>query len=312
MNTGSAQTRGRTMQAQSLRTPLLLNAVFSMVNGLVLVLASPLVASWLGPRATWIYMVLGGGLLLFAFLLGILAVHPTPLRLLAVTCADVAWVVSTTAALFVWRHDFTSMGWGLVFGINAIVLALAWFQQHSIRNAFHVPSGEQDESQVCIAVNTPVAADAFWRVLADLGAIHRYMPELKLSALTVGERAGVGCVRTCENVRGQVWSEQCEQWDEGKSFTVTFLTDAPGFPFPFSKMRGGWRVVPNATGCRVEVWWRVVPRHPSIASVLLPLMAAGAQRSFGGVIARMAEAAQQRSVSSGTPSVLPRLHAALC
>jgi Polyketide cyclase / dehydrase and lipid transport len=312
MNTLSTQTGGPTIHAQSLRTPLLLNAVFSGINGLVLFLASPAVATWLGPQTTWIYMYLGVGLLLFALLLSIVAVRPTPLSLLAITGADVVWVVSTTAALLVWRYDFTSVGWGLVLGTNAAILALAWFQQRSIRKAFQVPSGEPDEYQVCIGVDTPVAADAFWRVLADLGGIHRYMPELKSSALTVGEVGGVGCVRTCENVRGQVWSEKCEQWEEGKSFSVTFLTNAPGFPFPFSAMRGGWHVVPNAHGCRVEVWWRVIPHHPSTASVVLPLMAAGAQRRIAGVIARMTHAAQRRSISSGTPSVFPRLHAALC
>lgn len=312
MNTRSTQTGGRTIHTQSLRIPLLLNATFSGVNGLLLFLVSSMVATWLGPQATWIYMVLGVGLLLFALLLSILAVRPTPLGLLVVTSADVAWIVSTTAAVLVWRHDFTSMGWGVVFGTNVVVLALAWFQQYSIRKAFHVPFGEPDEYQICIAVDAPITADTFWGVLADLRAIHRYMPELKSSVLTVGETAGVGCIRTCENLKGQVWSEQCEQWEEGKSFSVTFLTDAPGFPFPFSKMRGGWHVAPNATGCRVEVWWRVVPRRPSTTSIVLPLMAAGAQRSFPGVIARMADAAQGRSVSSGTPSVLPRLHAALC
>ncbi len=312
MSTVSAPTGGSAIYVQTLRPPLLLNAVFSGANGLLLILASPMVATWLGPQATGMYALLGVGLLLFGVTLGIVAVRPTPLAVLAITGADVAWVVSTTAVLLVWRHDFTPLGWGLVLATNAVVSALAWFQQRSIRKAFQAPSGAPAEYQVCIAVNVPVAADAFWSVLADLGAIQRYMPALKSSALTVGETSGVGCVRTCENVKGQVWSEKCEQWDEGRSFGVTFLTDAPGFPFPFSKMRGGWRVAPNATGCRVEVWWRLVPRRPLTAAVILPLMAAGAQRSFAGVVERMARVAQGRPIDSGTPSALPRLHVALC
>lgn len=312
MNTHPTQPEERTLQVHPLRTPLLLNAVFSGSNGLLLFFAAPLMATWLGPPTTWIYTVLGVGLLLFTLLLGILSVRPTPLGLLAVTTADVAWVVCTTAALFIWRHDFTPMGWSVVLGTNVVVLTLAWFQQYSIRKAFQVPSGEPNEYHVCIAVDAPVAADAFWSVLADLEAIHRYMPELRSSSLTLGERAGEGCIRTCENVKGQVWSEQCEQWNEGQSFSVTFLTDAPGFPFPFSKMRGGWHVVPNATNCRVEVWWRVVPRRPSIASVLLPLMAIRAQRSFSSVIERMANAAHRQSTHAGSPPAFPRLHAALC
>lgn len=300
------------MNSQMLRPPLLMNAVFSGANGLLLTLAPVLIASWLGPKTTGIYSLLGVGLLLFCLTLGLLAARPTPLAVLAITAADLGWVISTTGALLVWRHDFTSLGFTLVVGTNVIVWTLAWFQLRSIRDIFQARGGSPDEYQVCIAVDTPVTADAFWRVLADLGSIQRYSPALKSSALTVGERSGIGCVRTCENTKGQVWSERCEEWEEGQSFVVTFLTDHPGFPFPFAKMRGGWRVAPSAAGCRVEVWWRVVPRQPWTAAVVLPLMAASAQRTFAGVVARMAGAAQGPPFGSGILPAIPRLHATLC
>lgn len=302
----------KAIPAQPLRLPLLLNAVFSGVNGLLLLCASPMVATWLGPQATWIYTVLGSGLLLFVVILSTAAVRPTPVGSLAITGADVMWVIFTTTSLFIWRDHFTSLGWGLVLGTNAVVLALVWYQQRAIRTVFQAPGCEQDEYHVCIAVDTPVAADAFWKVLADLGAIHRYMPTLRSSVITMGETPGVGCIRTCEDVNGQVWSEQCEQWDEGRSFSVAFVTDSPSFPFPFSKMRGGWRVTPKVVGCRVEVWWRVVPQRPVMASVLLTLMATSAQRSFVGVIERMGDAALKRTRDSATPFAIPRLHAVLC
>lgn len=299
-------------RVQILRPALLLNAIFSGANGLLLALAGPMVASWLGPQATGIYALLGVGLLLFCVTLGLAAWRPTALAALAITGADLAWVISTTAAVLVWRHAFTPLGLGLVLGTNAVVSTLVWFQQRSIRKVFQVSEGAPDEYQVCIAADAPVTAGAFWTVLADLGAIQRYMPALKASALTVGEKSGIGCVRTCENVKGQIWSEKCEEWEEGRSFSVAFLTGASGFPFPFSKMHGGWRVAPSATGSQVQVWWRVVPRRPWAAAVLLPLMAADAQRSFAGVIARMALAAQARPLDSSTTSAFPRLRAVPC
>ena len=300
------------MNSQMLRPPLLMNAVFSGANGLLLTLAPVLVALWLGPNTTGIYSLLGVGLLLFCVTLGVLAARPTPLAVLAITGADLGWVILTTGALLMWRHDFTPLGVTLVLGTNAIVLMLAWFQLRSIRDIFKARGGSPDEYQVCIAVDTPVTPDAFWRVLADLGSIHRYSPALKSSALTAGEKSGIGCVRTCENTKGQVWSERCEEWEEGESFGVAFLTDRPGFPFPFAKMRGGWRVVPNVAGCRVEVWWRVVPRQPWTAAVVMPLMAAGAQRTFAGVVARMADAAQGRTFGSSMLPAAHRLRGALC
>ncbi len=300
------------MNAQMLRPALLMNAGFSGANGLLLTLAPAMIASWLGPDTPALYLFLGVGLLLFCVTLGGLAARPTPLAVLAVTGADVGWIISTTGALLVWRHEFTPLGYALVLGTNAIVWTLAWFQLRSIRDAFQARSGSPDEYQVCIAVDTPVTADAFWGVLADLGSIQRYSPGLKSSALTAGEKSGIGCVRMCENAKGEVWSERCEEWEEGKSFSVTFLTDRPGFPFPFSKMRGGWRVAPTAAGCRVEVWWRVVPRQPWAAAVVLPLMAASAQRTFAGVVARMAGAAHGPTLGSGVLPAVPRVRAALC
>lgn len=79
-------------------------------------------------------------------------------------------------------------------------------------------------------------------------------------------------------------------------------------------MRGGWRLEPSASGCQVQVWWRVVPRYPWAAAVLLPVMAAGAQRGFADVIARMTLAAKGLPLpplSEGVSSP-PRLRAAAC
>lgn len=302
------------MDTERLRPPLLLNALFSGACGLLLVLAPASVAAWLGPHVNWVYEFLGLGLTLFGLVLGVAAIHPQPLALLAVTAADLAWVIATTATLLVWRDDFTILGWSVVLGTNAMVMGLVWFQLRAIRNAFRVSDGVPDEYQLCVAVNAPAAADAFWRVLADLGAIQRYMLSLTSSALTVGEKPGVGCVRTCENVKGQSWSERCEAWEEGRSVTLAFQTDAPGFPFPFSSMRGGWRVAPRAAaaGCQVQVWWRVVPRRTWAAPVLLPLMLAGVQRDFADVVARMACAAQGSAMDSTALPAVARLRAVPC
>ncbi len=300
------------MNTESLRPPLLTNAAFSAATGLLLTLAPSAVGRWLGPDVDWFYLFIGIGLLLFSAILGVIALRPTPLVVLAITTADVGWIVSTTAALVIWRNDFTPLGFALISGCNVIVTAIAWLQQRSIKRAFSARDGMPDEFYVCVAADAPVNADAFWKVLADIGSIQRYMPSLKSSELTVGERPGLGSVRTCENLKGQVWSEKCEEWEEGKSFTVAFDAEDSGFPYPFSKMRGGWRVEANGTGCSVQVWWRVVPSRPWAAAVLLPVMATGAQRDFADIIARMAYAAMGAPPASAQQLGFPRLRAAVC
>lgn len=300
------------MNNESLRPPLLTNAAFSGATGLLSTIAPSAVGAWLGPDLDRFYLFIGIALLLFSAMLVVITRRPTPIVVLAITTADVGWIVSTTAALIVWRDDFTPLGFALVSGCNVIVALIAWLQQRSIRNAFAAAGGMPDEYYVCVAAHVPVNADAFWKVLADIGAIQRYMPSLKSSALTVGEKPGPGSIRTCENLKGQVWSEKCTEWEEGKSFTVVFDTEEPGYPYPFSRMRGGWRVEPNANGCTVEVWWLVVPRRPWTAAALLPVMATSAQRDFSEIIARMAYAAGGTFPAPERSASFPRLRAAVC
>src|SRR5215469_9541672 len=102
-------------------------------------LASLAIAKWLGPEAGRLYMLLGAGLLVFSMALGVIALRPTPLLVLAITAADLVWVICTTIALVIWNNDFTPLGFALVIGSNAIVSVIAWFQQHSIRRVFRAP-----------------------------------------------------------------------------------------------------------------------------------------------------------------------------
>lgn len=300
------------MKTEALRLPLLGNAAFSLATGVAMLLAAPLIAGALGPPIEELYLLLGAGLVLFSVTLCVIALRPAPLIVLAVSLADATWIIATIAALLIWPSAFTPLGFAVVLAVNAVVAVIAWAQLGSILSAFRASDAAPGEYEVCIAAAAPVDAEAFWRVLADLGAIHRYAASLKSSALTVGDRPGPGAVRTCEDLKGQTWSERCDSWDEGKAFSVTFLADEPSFPYPFSKMRGGWRVEPLVSGCRVEVWWRVVPRQAWAAPLLLPVMAAGARASFGDVIARMALAATGAAPEAMPTARLAPLRVAAC
>jgi hypothetical protein len=289
------------MSSGVLRLPILLNAGFSCVSGVVMAFDAPRISEWLGPRADSIYFALGIGLALFSCLLFAITMRPTALKVLAVSIADVAWIVVTFATLIIFSEHFSSLGAVALTTVNAVVLGLAWLQYRSILSAFRTPDCKADEFEVCISVEAPVAAPDLWTVVANISEIKRFMPSLKSSALTVGAVPGVGSVRTCENLGGQVWSEKCYSWDEGKSFSVEFLTDEPGFPYPFSSMVGGWRIAPNNVGSRVEVWWRVVPSRPWTAAMLLPVMEYNVRRDFAAIIGRMSAAALGKPFNLKSP-----------
>jgi len=158
------------MNPKAFRFPLLANAMFSLGGGLLLIFGSADLGRWLGPDVGGLYVLLGFGLTLFAFSLLLLARRPTPLIVLMVTAADIAWIISTSGALLIWRSEFTTTGVMLILATNGAVAALAWLQERAIRRAFRAAGGTSDEFDVCIAVNAPVPADAFWKVLSRGGS----------------------------------------------------------------------------------------------------------------------------------------------
>jgi hypothetical protein len=295
------------MREHPLRLPLLANALFSAVTGLILALVPAALGELLGPKASTLYVVLGVGLLAFSGGLVWLASRPRPAWVVAVLLADLGWVVGTMAVVgFTWSAWKTA-GVVAVATTNAVVMLLVFAQARGILRVFAVP-GEPNRYEVCVRVDTPVESRRLWPIVADLGTISEYMADLVSSELEGDAPAGVGAVRTCENRRGQRWSERCVRWREGDSFDVRFLTEDPAFPYPFSDMIGGWRLVPKEAGCAVEVWWHVVPRQRWLAPFLLPLMRQGAARSFEAVVASMVARAEGRAPETARP----RLQVAFC
>lgn len=290
-----------------LRLPLLANAAFSALSGFVLLFGGDAVARALGPEAPHLYRFLGAGLLGFAGALAASSLKPRPLWVVPVLVADVAWVLATTACLAIWWSAWTRTGVAAISLTNGVVTVLAFQQARGVLEVFSV-SGDRDRFEVCVRVSTAAELGRLWPVVSDLGSIADHMPSLASSTLEGDARRGAGAVRTCTDTRGRSWSERCVRWDEDGAFDVRFLADEPSFPFPFTDMIGGWRLLPRDGGCDVEVWWRVVPRQRWLAPLLLPVMAHGAAQSFGEVVASMVARAQG-DTQRGAPS---RLRAAFC
>ncbi|MFW6066960.1 MAG: SRPBCC family protein [Myxococcota bacterium] len=289
-----------------LRRALLANASFSAASGLIMVAAHSVLGNVLGPDVPAVYLLLGLGLLSFATGLAWLAARPRPLWVLGVVAADVGWIVGTTVLLAIFWADFEVAGVLAVAATNGVVALLVVYQLRGLSRTFSV-TGEPGRYEICVRVATHLPRERLWPVVADLGRIDQHLQDLRSSRMEGDAAPGEGAVRTCENRRGQRWSERCIEWREGSSFDVRFLTDRPGFPFPFSDMVGGWRLVPTDAGCDVEVWWRVVPTRPWLAPLLLPVMARGASGTFEAVVASMVAQAEGRPAGEA-----PQLRAAFC
>lgn len=272
-----------------LRTALTGNALFSATTGLLVVAVPHQMADWLGVAGAGWLRLLGLGLIGFALELGYQVTRRRlrPWRALAASVADGIWVVASLILLLALPQVMSDTGRMVVGIIAGIVALMGVCQMMGLVRLFREGPGRW---RYCVAVETEVSAEALWQRVGDLGSIATYAPFLKTSVFADAPETGpVGAVRTCADHAGHRWSELCTDYQPGTQYTVRFLTEAPDFPFPVKSMTGGWRLIPQDEGCRVEVWWVFEPSNALLAPFFLPLMAARIDRDILATIRLMAE-----------------------
>ena len=278
-----------------LRIALFANALFASATGASILIAPASVADLLGIAYHPIFTLIGVGLVAFALDLTHQATRKRILtwRAAFATALDLAWVAGTVVALATQHHAFATTGVAIIAAVGALVLGFSIWQGRGIDHAHRVPSSRL--RQHCVRVHVDQPAESMWRVIADLGAIQRYMPSLAHSAIEEGAEPGRGAVRTCVDRGGRSWSEECIVFEPGE-LALRFKTEAPGFPFPASEMYGGWTVEPcQSGGSHVTVWWTLQPRPVGLAVLIMPIFGLRADREITNVVRRMAAEAGTRS-----------------
>lgn len=274
--------------ALPLRFALASNAIFSLVSALFMIFQPAVVGAWLGIDAPQILQLVGIGLAVFATELAYQATwqRTATWRALLASVADFLWTCSSIALLLAMPQLFSSSGATLVLTVAVTVFLFGAWQLWAAGHAHRI--GASDEYRYCIVIETNAPAEKLWSVVSHIGDIKNYMPSLRRSVVLDGKNPGVGAVRTCEDHAGKQWSEECTEFDPGRSFAVRFLSEAPNFPFPAKTMRGGWEVIPLDSGSQVVVWWELAPTSKLLASIILPLLAFQADRDFPEIVRRMA------------------------
>jgi len=301
--------------ASPLRLALATNAGFSLSSALCMLLQPALVGEWLGIDAPQILQLVGIGLAVFATELAYQATRQrvATWRALLASAADLLWTVGSIVLLLAMPQLFSVFGSVLVAAVAGVVFLFGAWQLWAAGRAHRI--GANGEYRHCIIVETNAAADKLWSVVSNIGEIKNYMPSLKRSVVLDGKMPGVGAVRFCEDQAGKQWSEECTEFNSGRSFAVRFLSEAANFPFPAKTMRGGWEVRPSVSGSQVMVWWELTPESKLLAPIILPLLAFQADRDFPKIVQRMATAAIGKNGEAQTQSsggVFARLLPSFC
>lgn len=295
-----------------LRLALIGNAVFSTTCGLVMLIAPAWLGHLLGLDAPLVYQLLGVGLVVFALDLLHQAsrARMATWRALYASVADFLWVLGTLVGVLLFPGALSGGGLLTVWLVAAAVLLFGVLQ---LRGILKVHAGSRPGLyRHCLMVAVDAPAPALWRVVGNLGEIQRYMPSLQSSELLDDAAPGVGAVRHCVDRQGKAWSEECIGFNPGHDFTVRFLADEPGFPFPASEMIGGWQVMSAEHGSIVMVWWELTPKPKWLTPALLPLLAFQADRDFTRVIGAMAHDALGEDLPPEPATGRAALLAGLC
>lgn len=270
-----------------LRVALRLNAAFSGLSGLVLILLPETMGLLLGFSSPAVFLVIGVGLLGFSADLIHQATRERMAgwRALYASLGDVLWVLGSVVGVLVWADYLTAVGVAIVLAVAALVLCFGIAQLAGLNKLYYQPADDCYAYAVKYQTQTP--AEAMWQVIRKINDIDQYMSALASSSLEEASQ-GESPVRICEDRKGRKWRERCVEFsDRQRMFDVEFLTSDPGFPYPATWMIGGWRVEKRLQGSEISVWWQLQPKPKWMAPVLMAMLAFSVDRSFPAVIRNM-------------------------
>lgn len=112
------------------------NAVFSLINGLILTLFPFQVALWIGYSSPLLYQIIGVGLVLFGLHLIFLSCKKNmpKLEVYLVSFGDFAWVLATAVLLLLKANLFSQSGIYILTGIGLVVLIFGLLQLKGLYN----------------------------------------------------------------------------------------------------------------------------------------------------------------------------------
>jgi len=269
------------------RRGLLANAGFSALSALACLLAADTVANGVftpgialfGFTASEIVFELGILLLAFAGCVALIATRPKLRRgwVWAVIAADILWVLDSGLSLALFPETATSLGFGIIGVIAAIVALFAAGQAIGLALLYQgasevTVSWSGDRMTLTAGIVTTAAAERVWQVMSDQEAYADVADNLSRVEVIAGQ--GAGMVRQCSDTDGRTWRETCTLWDQGRAFGFRVHTESPGYPYPIAKLAGNWSLARDGHGTRISMEFDIQAKPGLMNRMLFGLMAA--------------------------------------
>lgn len=264
----------------ALLTVLRINATFSLLSGILLVLFTSATADLFGATVQWPFQVLGYGLLFFALSVFYESVKQRPLFVLSIIVQDVLWVIGSVIIIAMQAFDLSFAGYLIIAIVAIMVLFFAIGQSLGLMRVDEKSPGSP-RKLLTFERTVTGSTDLVWEVISDIGNYHEVAPNI--DAVRIVSGVGEGLIRSCSQGDAS-WTESCILWEPGTQFSFLVDTQAPDYPFPLNYLQGTWQVEEQtATQSTIRMIFEFEYKKPMSKLLMHPLL----QKRFGAICEKL-------------------------
>lgn len=220
-----------------LQTTLKLNAIFSAISGIVLIVLNYQVAKLFGTENNTIFWIIGLALVFFAVTIIVEILKQRSLAILWIIIQDFLWVIGSILLLVLNLLPISPTGLIIIGLVALIVLFMGFYQAKALAKIDNIPNkkGKQWRFERIVKADKK----STWQLISDVGNYALFAPNIDEVKIISGD--GIGMVRTCSHGK-DTWAETCASWTNEEEYAYIVHTDAPDYPYPFKFLNGFWAV----------------------------------------------------------------------
>ena len=220
-----------------LQKSLRLNAIFSGISGLALIVLNEQLANLFEITNKPVFIALGVALLYFASTIIYEINKQRPVAVLWIIVQDFLWVAASVVLVAINPFEISKSGNSVI----AIIAFMVFFMGINQSKALAQVDSSNIKKRKHFKFERKIQADkqSVWKVIADVANYDKVAPNIDAVKIISGEARGM--VRSCSHGKDS-WTETCSMWIEEKAYSFEVNTSAPHYPYPFKFLKGTWEV----------------------------------------------------------------------
>ena len=220
-----------------LQKSLLINAIFSGLTGILLVVFNKNIASLFGTSNTATFWIIGLALIFFAAIIIYEIKRQKPIGVLFIIIQDLLWVSGSIVLLIFQPFDISITGNGIIAVVALVVLFMGMNQAKALGQIDNKSNGKI--KQLSFERTTKATKENVWKVISDVANYNEVAPNIEDVEIISGKEEGM--VRRCSHGK-ENWTETCSLWIEENEYAFQVNTDATDYPYPFGYLKGNWKI----------------------------------------------------------------------